>query len=407
MKLFKNILKKKEEKLEYPWYKYFPSDKRNVKVDDISLYQYFERSCYAHKYATAVNYFGEKLTFNDLLEKIDLCARSLKCYGVRENDVVTIMMPNTPEAIISFYAVNKIGAIANMVHPLSSEEELKNSLISTKSVLLIAVNIAYNLIDNIIDDTKIYKTVLVSPKDSMPKIMNLLYTITKDLKNKIPKSNERYLYWNSSMERGKDYKKSVFVPRSMNDDAIYLHSGGTTGTPKNIVITNMSVNAIMDQAQVVFPKIGEKDIVLGILPMFHSFGLLVSIAAPLCMGSTIVMVPQFDAKRFDKLLRKYNPTILIGVPTLFEALITNPYMINLDLSQVKYVISGGDSLSSERNKRLNDFLESHNCHVKVIQGYGLTETSGPCCIGSFGANKLGSIGIPLPSVVIKIMNHSY
>ena len=405
MKLFKNILKKKEEKLEYPWYKYFPSDKRNVKVDDISLYQYFERSCYAHKYATAVNYFGEKLTFNDLLEKIDLCARSLKCYGVRENDVVTIMMPNTPEAIISFYAVNKIGAIANMVHPLSSEEELKNSLISTKSVLLIAVNIAYNLIDNIIDDTKIYKTVLVSPKDSMPKIMNLLYTITKDLKNKIPKSNERYLYWNSFMERGKDYKKSVFVPRSMNDDAIYLHSGGTTGTPKNIVITNMSVNAIMDQAQVVFPKIGEKDIVLGILPMFHSFGLLVSIAAPLCMGSTIVMVPQFDAKRFDKLLRKYNPTILIGVPTLFEALITNPYMINLDLSQVKYVISGGDSLSSERNKRLNDFLESHNCHVKVIQGYGLTETSGPCCIGSFGANKLGSIGIPLPSVVIKIMNH--
>jgi long-chain acyl-CoA synthetase len=315
------------------------------------------------------------------------------------------MMPNTPEAIISFYAVNKIGAIANMVHPLSSEEELKNSLISTKSVLLIAVNIAYNLIDNIIDDTKIYKTVLVSPKDSMPKIMNLLYTITKDLKNKIPKSNERYLYWNSFMERGKDYKKSVFVPRSMNDDAIYLHSGGTTGTPKNIVITNMSVNAIMDQAQVVFPKIGEKDIVLGILPMFHSFGLLVSIAAPLCMGSTIVMVPQFDAKRFDKLLRKYNPTILIGVPTLFEALITNPYMINLDLSQVKYVISGGDSLSSERNKRLNDFLESHNCHVKVIQGYGLTETSGPCCIGSFGANKLGSIGIPLPSVVIKIMNH--
>ena len=239
----------------------------------------------------------------------------------------------------------------------------------------------------------------------MPKIMNLLYTITKELKNKVPKSNERYIHWSEFISRGDLYKKSVFVRRSMNDDAIYLHSGGTTGIPKNIVITNKSVNAIMDQAQYVFPKIGPKDRILAILPMFHSFGLLVSIAAPLCMGSTIVMIPQFDAKRFDKLIRKYDPTILIGVPTLFEALITNPYMINIDLSKVKYVISGGDSLSDERNKRLDNFLQQHKCNVRVIQGYGLTETSGPCCIGSCGSNKLGSIGVPLPSVVIKIMDH--
>ena len=401
--LFKS--KRKEESLKYPWYKYYDEDKRQIHLNDISIYDYFERSCYSHKYETAIDYFGEKISFKQLLERIDLCAKSLKCYGVRENDVVTIMMPNTPEAVISFYAVNKIGAIANMVHPLSSEVELKNTLIATKSVLLIAVNIAYEKINNIIDDTKIYKTVLVSPKDSMPKIMNLLYTITKDLKNKPPKSNEKYIHWNDFMSRGKDYDKDVFVPKKLNEDAIYLHSGGTTGTPKNIVITNESVNAIMEQAQIVFPKIGPGDRVLAILPMFHSFGLLVSIVAPLAMGSTIIMIPQFDAKRFDKLLRKYDPTILIGVPTLFEALITNPYMINVDLSSVKYVISGGDSLSNERHKRLDTFLKEHYCDVKVIQGYGLTETSGPCCIGALGANKLGSIGIPLPNVVIKIMDH--
>ena len=147
--------------------------------------------------------------------------------------------------------------------------------------------------------------------------MSLLYTITKDLKNKIPKSNEKYIYWNEFMDRGKNYDKKVFVPKKLNEDALYLHSGGTTGTPKNIVITNESVNAIMEQAQIVFPKIGPGDRILAILPMFHSFGLLVSIAAPLAMGATIIMVPQFDAKRFDKLLRKNYPTILIGVPTLF------------------------------------------------------------------------------------------
>ena len=402
-KFFKG--KKKEEVLEYPWYKYYDEDKRTINLNDISIYDYFERSCYSHKYEIAIDYFGETLSFKQLLEKIDLCAKSLICYGVRENDVVTIMMPNTPEAVIAFYAVNKIGAIANMVHPLSSEVEIKNSLISTKSVILIAVNIAYETINNIIDETKIYKTILVSPKDSMPKIMNLLYTLTKDIKNKPPKSNERYIHWNDFLSRGKEYNKDVFVPKKLNEDAIYLHSGGTTGTPKNIVITNESVNAIMEQAQVVFPQIGPKDRVLAILPMFHSFGLLVSIAAPLAMGATIIMVPQFDAKRFDKLIRKYNPTILIGVPTLFEALITNPYMINVDLSKIKYVISGGDSLSVEKNKKLNSFLSDHGCTVNVIQGYGLTETSGPCCLGAFEANKLGSIGIPLPSVVIKIMDH--
>ena len=400
-----NLFKKKKEELKYPWYKYYDKDIREVKIDDISIYDYFEKSCFAHKNETAINYFGEEIKFKDLLDKIDLCSRALECYGVRENDVVSIMMPNTPEAVIAFYAVNKIGAIANMIHPLSSEVELKETLTRTKSVILIAVNIAYSKINNIIDDTKIYKTILVSPKDSMPKIMNLLYTITKDLKNKIPKSNERFIYWNEFLVRGNNYKRNTYVKRSMNDDAIYLHSGGTTGTPKDIVITNSSVNAIMDQAQYVFPKIGVGDRILAILPMFHSFGLLVSIAAPLCMGATIVMIPQFDAKRFDKLIRKYDPTIIIGVPTLFEALITNPYMINIDLSKVKYVISGGDSLSSERNQRLDNFLMEHNCKVKVIQGYGLTETSGPCCIGSYNSNKLGSIGIPLPSVVIKIMNH--
>lgn len=393
----------RKEKLKYPWYKYYDKDSRNVDVEDISIYEYFERSVVNYG-DSAINYFNEEISFKSLLKKIDLCARSLKCYGVRENDVVTIMLPNTPEAVIAFYAVNKIGAIANMVHPLSSETEIKESLITTKSVILIAINTAYQEINNIINDTKVYKTILVSPKDSMPTILSLFYMITKDLKNKIPRSNEKYIYWNDFILRGKNYKDNVFIKRGKNDDAIYLHSGGTTGTPKAIVITNESVNAIIKQAKIAFPKIGSGENILAILPMFHSFGLIVSIIAPLTLGAKITLVPRFDAKRFDKLLRKYNPTVLIGVPTLFEALITNPYMINVDLSKVKYIISGGDSLSVEKSNKLNTFLSEHNCKSKVIQGYGLTETSGPCCLGYNEANKLGSIGIPLPGVVIKIMN---
>lgn len=403
MNIFK-WMKKNKRKLENPWDQYYEEGKNYVDVPDCSIYQYFERTCYAHEEAIALNYFGTKFTFKDLLEKIDICARALKSHGVRKNDVVTICMPNTPEAVISFYAINKIGAIANIIHPLSSQEEIKNSILQTKSVLVIAINLSYATLESIIDETDVYKVVIVSPKDSMPSILGFGYLLTKELKMNISKSNERFLYWDAFFHRGVDYKMRGTSERGKDDPALYLHSGGTTGIPKNIVLTNGNVNAIMEQAKIIFPEIGVGDSMLGILPLFHCFGLVVCTCAPLVLGATVVLVPQFDAKRFDKLIRKYKPTILAGVPTLYEALITNPYMMNVDMSMVKYVISGGDSLSSEKNNAVNAFLKEHHCDAHIMQGYGMTETTGPASIGAFGSDKPGSIGIPLPGNKIKILD---
>lgn len=400
MKIFKN----KKEELENAWDKYYDKDKRTVTVPDLSIYEYFERSCQNRSYEIALNYFNQKITFKELLQKIDDCAKALCCHGVRENDVVTICMPNTPEAVIAFYATNKIGAIANMIHPLSSEEEIKDSLLKTKSVLLIAINLSYEKINNIIDKTNVYKTIIVSAKDSMPSILGLGYLLTQEIKMHIPKSNEKYLLWNDFILRGKSYNKDCFKRRSKEDDAILLHSGGTTGLPKNIVLKNANVNAVMEQAKIIFPKIGIGDTFLSILPMFHCFGLVVCICAPITLGATAILIPQFDAKRFDKLLHKYNPSILAGVPTLYEALLTNPHMINIDMSNVKYVISGGDTLTVEKNNAVNEFLKAHNCDAHIMQGYGMTESTGPAAFGALGSDKLGSIGIPLPGNKIKILD---
>jgi len=399
-----NLLKRKKEILKNPWDKYYEKGKRNIVVPDFSIYEYFERSSLNKEYETAINYFNQKISFIELISRIDLCAKALSCHGVRENDVVTICMPNTPEAVIAFYAINKIGAISNIIHPLSSEEEIKDSLLKTNSVLLIAINLSYEKINNIIDQTKVYKTIIVSAKDSMPPVLGLGYLLTQEIKMNIPKSNEKYLLWNDFMERGKTYSKDCLKHRSSNADAILLHSGGTTGIPKNIVLTNGNINAIIEQAKIVFPKIGIGDNFLSILPLFHCFGLVVCIVAPLALGSTITLVPRFDAKRFDKLLRKYKPTILAGVPTLYEALLTNPHMMNIDMSNIKYVVSGGDSLSIERNEAVNKFLKEHNCSAHIMQGYGMTETTGPACFGAMGSDKLGSVGIPLPGNQVKIVN---
>lgn len=402
MSIFKK--KVKEEQFENRWDRYYEKDKRTITVPDLSIYEYLERSSFNRDYNIAINYFNEEITYKDLLSKIDLCAKALSSQGVRENDVVTICMPNTPEAVIAFYATNKIGAIANMVHPLSGEEEIRDSLIKTDSVFLFTINLTYEKVNNIIDQTKVYKTIIISAKDSMPPLLGLGYLLTQELKMNIPKSNERYMLWNDFIEKGYSYDKDCIKHRSLKSDALYLHSGGTTGIPKHIVLTNGNVNTILEQAKIIFPQINEKDTFLSILPMFHCFGLVVCICAPLSFGAKAVLVPQFDAKRFDKLLRKYNPTVIAGVPTLFEALLTNPHMINVDMSNVKYVVSGGDSLSVEKNNIINEFLKKHNCNAHVVQGYGMTECCGPASFGSLGSDKLGSVGIPLPGNKFKIIN---
>lgn len=401
MKLFK---RKNKDKLENSWDKYYKKDQRNITIPDISIYDYFERTTLNREYQTAINYFGVKTSFIELIRKIDICAKALVSSGVREDDVVTICLPNVPEAIIAFYAVNKIGAIASMLHPLSSEEEIKDSLIKTNSVFLFLHNQTLECVKNIIKKTKVYKTIVVSPKDSMPPLLSLGYYLTQDIKLPTEKNSEMFISWQDFITKGEKYHNNVFIRRKKESDAIILHSGGTTGTPKNIVLTNSNVNAIMEQAKIDFDDLGVEDSFLSILPMFHCFGLIVNILCPLMFGSTVILIPRFDAKRFDKLIRRYNPTVLSGVPTLFEALIKNPYMKDIDMSNIKYVVSGGDTLTIEKNKLVNEFLKQHKSKARIIQGYGMTETTGPATFGAKGSDKLGSVGIPLPGNKVKILN---
>lgn len=402
MDIISNVINK--IKYKHPWDSFYQRDEREIEVPNMNVFEYLYVCNKDNKNSTAINYFSKKWTFEQFFEQINICAKVLKSVGIREGDVVTICMANTPEAVISFYAVNKIGAIANMLHPLSAEEEIKHSLISTNSVMLIAINVSYMKVKEIIEDTNVYKTVIVSPADSMPPVLSFGYYLTKGRKTMVPKKSEYNLFWHDFMNRGKNYVGKVLCKTSKDQPAVILHSGGTTGVPKNIVLTNGNVNALAVQGRIVFPKIKNTDSMLVVLPLFHCFGLCVCVHAVLCLGAANILVPQFDAKRFDKLFKQFKPTLVAGVPTLFEALLTNKHMENMNLSYVKYVISGGDSLPVNRNEAVNKFLKQHGSHAEVIQGYGMTETTGPFCAGVLGSNELGSVGIPFPSNEVKIVD---
>ena len=400
LKDIKNVLKKNKR----PWEKYYPKDKRKIKVPTGSLYEYVYTKAQHHMNNTAINYFGNTMNLLKLFHEIDICARALVSQGIRKGDVVSICMANTPEAVISFYAISKIGAIANMIHPLSSEQEIKHSLNSTHSVMLIAINICYDNIKSVIDDTPVYKVVIVSPRDSMPTITGFGYFLLQDRKVNIPSKSEKFVKWKDFIDKGFKYNQNVEVKRTKDDPAVILHSGGTTGVPKNIVLSNGNINVVPEQAKISLYDTDDKDRMLCILPLFHCFGLVETIHFPMAMGEEMILIPKFDPKEFDKLIVKYKPTIIPGVPTLFEALIKNTRMQKVDMSYVKYVVSGGDTLPPEKNIEVNNFLRDHNCKHNIVQGYGLTETSGGCIFPTHGTDLPGCSGIPLPGNEIKIID---
>ena len=183
-----------------------------------------------------------------------------------------------------------------------------------------------------------------------------------------------------------------------------MHSGGTTGNPKGILLSNGNFNSLALQARVVFKNIGPKDGVLVIMPNFHGFGLSVCMHTPLTLGCYTILVPKFDAKKFDVLLKKTKPTCVLGVPTLFEALVSNKNVKKLDLSNLKYIISGGDILSNKLENKVNEYLSEHNSSAHITQGYGLSEALAAVTLAYDDVNKPGSVGIPFPSNHVKIID---
>lgn len=400
MKFFRFLGFKK--KPNAPWDKYYHHKDMDLNIPDMSLYEYFKMNSLEHSNLTAINYYGKKINYRDLLGYVDKCAKSFYYQGIRRGDVVTICMPNTPEGVISFLALNKIGAISNMVHPLSSENEIRDTLKETGSVMMVLIDMDYVKVKNIIKDTDVFKVIIVRPNNFMPMLMNLGYQITQGYKTELPKKSKLYIYWSDFMGNTDNDEKEYLFKGKKNTPAVMLHSGGSTGTPKAIVLSNGNFVTLVEQSRIVFDELEKGDKCLAIMPIFHGFGLGVCVYTPLCLGAEIILLPKFNAMEFDKLLNKNRPEFVIGVPTLFEALLKNPRADKLKLNYLKYVISGGDTLKGTMEKEINEFLQTHGARTKVLQGYGMSECLAAVALSLKSVDKPGSVGIPFPGCYIGI-----
>lgn len=392
-----------ENKVETNWYKFYENIPKHLDYPDISIFEMLKKNNLSRLNLIAYNYFGKRATYKRLFEEIEDCSKALKNIGVEENDRVTICMPNTPQAIASFYSVNKIGAVASMIHPLSAENEIKHYLNVSESKILITIDLSWNKISKVIDETAVKKVIIVSVKESMPLLLKTAYSLTKESKINKPVASEKIIYWKNFISSGKNYNGLTSVKKKGDAEAVILYSGGTSGYPKGIVLTNLNFNALAMQSIVACGCLNEKDTVLSIMPIFHGFGLGICINTVLNFGGCAIILPQFSAKTFDKLLKKYKPNIIAGVPTLYETLLCNKKIQKMDLSFLKCVISGGDSLSVALKKKLDAFLQSHGANIQVREGYGLTECVTGSCLTPMNYYREGSIGIPYPDTYYKIV----
>jgi long-chain acyl-CoA synthetase len=381
-------------------------------LGDVPLHlEYFEGSMFealeniARQYPDniAFDFMGKSTSYRRLIEETERCARALKTIGVRENDRVTIAMPNCPQAIYMFYAVNLVGAVANMIHPLSAEKEIEFYLNESESVTAITLDQFYDKFERIRENTKVVNIIIASVKDALSRPVRAGYMLTEGRKIQRIPEDAPVIRWKDFLNLSKACFYTFRVDRKADDPAVILYSGGTTGTTKGIVLTNKNFNALGQQVVAANPMFRVGDKMLAAMPLFHGFGLGVCIHTMLSQGGRCILIPRFTAKSYARQIVKYRCNFIAGVPTLYEALLRLPDMDGADLSCLKGVFSGGDSLSVELKKKFDKFLYDHKAVIQVREGYGTTETVTACCLTPPHMFKEGSIGLPFPDTFIKIV----
>lgn len=389
-----------------PWFRFYGDMPHTLNYPKKTISELVAQTAAAHPKSIAYDFMGKKVTYSQFMTRIDRVARALIALGIEKGDRFTICMPNCPQALETFYALNRIGAVSNMIHPLSAPNEIAFYLNFSHSKAILTLDQFYGKVDEIRNKLEQPTKVLVARiKDELPYPLKELYPLSKAARKdpKLPKNGD-FISWKKFIHGG---SKAIMIPAhpiSYTDGASILYSGGTTGTTKGILLSSANFNATALQtiAASGLPSINDKKM-LSVMPIFHGFGLGVGIHTALVGGGTCILVPQFNIKTYAKLLTKKQPNFVPGVPTLFEALLRTDMLEGADLSFLDGMFSGGDSLSVELKRKVDEFLKEHKAKIQIREGYGTTECVTACCLTPKDYARSGSIGVPFPDTYFKIV----
>ncbi|MCQ2398840.1 MAG: AMP-binding protein, partial [Sphaerochaetaceae bacterium] len=314
-----NTQKYSEEELKIaPWLKSYGEVKFHLDYPDISMYRAVLNSAEKYPCQDALCFQEKNTDFRTLVRQIKQTAKAFSAIGIKEGDTVTVCMPNIPQTVMCLYAINSIGAVASMIHPLSAVGEIVFYLEEAKSKTIVTIDQFYSKICEVRQQTELDHIIVASVSDALSPVKKVAYKVIKE--RKFPKVNEdgTVLRWNRFYKNGDSVKKNTVVEKKGNDVAVILFSGGTTGTSKGIQLTNINFNSLALQTGVMCNKQVQGATMLAAMPMFHGFGLGVCVHTMMYWGGRSYLVPQVSVKGYSDLLKTATPNFFAGVPTPCE-----------------------------------------------------------------------------------------
>lgn len=380
--------------IEKPWLKHYSEQELNMEIPICSLYDYLYSNNIDNLSGYAINYFGTKITYEELFKNIDAVAKAFKAHGVLAGDVCTIVSVSCVTEVLCFYALNRIGAIPNCVNVLASEDELAQYFKDADSKIVVTLDLFGNKVLGAANKSNVEKIINFSLAEWMPTIVKLGYAYKTRKVDKGFLRDPKVLEWKEFLHVSNAENMKLDYKKSGETVGVMAHTGGTTGFPKTVLLEDNALNTVACQY-----KYGMKhetgDGFLNILVPFVVYGSSTCMHMPLCLSLCVVIIPKFDASDWNTYIKKYKPNHIAGIPSYVEPMLKDARLDKVDMSCIRTIAVGGDGMNEKLETELNQFLANHNSKAKIIKGYGMTEVCATALTCYEGANKLGSVGIPL------------
>ncbi|MBR5329466.1 MAG: acyl--CoA ligase [Firmicutes bacterium] len=384
-----------------PWLKYFPESSRHAEMPYRTVYRALCEMVAEHPNKKAIYYYGTSITYGELLNKVDGLANAYYAMGVRPGDMVSVLSPTIPESVLSLYAINKIGGVPNFIDPRMDTERIYDAIEGVHSKLLVTLDLPWPKVAKILDRLTVEKIIVFSANDSLTGIPKLVRRFTAK-GPKVPYGG-KIMRWTDLLKKQKDAAAPEH-PYEEGSVAGITYTGGTTGHPKGVMITNDGLNTMADSFALSGVDKGENDRFLGIMPIFASYGIGCGVHMPFRLGMELVIIPKFTPDKLGELIHKYRPNHMMGVPAFYEQIMHSKALWDFDLDFLLTTGCGGDTMNPGLEARFNKFLKEHNGKYKLSQGYGMSEMSGAatCCFSDI--YKDSSSGIPLLASIVGIFD---
>lgn len=376
-----------------------------IDYPELTMFRKVEQAAMQFPNDDAVEFYGKKISYSAFIKRIERCARAFTAIGIKKGDAVTLCMPNIPQTLDCFYALNRIGAIANMVHPLSAQKEITYYLNVSESKAIVTVDMFFGNVKKAIAAADHPVLAIVTRmQDELPPIFGAVFFLKKGKEFRRYPDTENSIRYKKFLKGAERVGKLPEIGYEKDRTAVILYSGGTSGLPKGICLTDLNFNACAMQSRKAISMPFHNGLrMLSCMPMFHGFGLGINIHTVLIHGACCMLMPTFDKHSYAKALIKKRPNFIAGVPTIFEALLHLPELEGQDLSFLMGMFCGGDSLSVELKHSIDTFLKAHNAKIQVREGYGLTECVTASCLTPKDEYRENSIGLPYPDTYYQIV----